>query len=225
MKNLRILLAFFLVVGLNIIVYAWPSEWGSERLSVVQQIALFSIGAQYIDAACADPAEIGRLFEGSIIPQTLVDKSVDYLTELNRVEGECFGNDKSQIESELLRELSKLPFVIEQLGLATELGAQDFFNCLVDANDSSSYDIRVLTANIFQCVNDHLDIRAFWYEVLLGHRRHHDIIDEPIITEPIMYPPVPVPAIPYEPTCFDSCLTQCNDLGVIPVPGESIPAH
>ena len=201
-----------LFAGLCISLYAWKER---RYLSVDQELALYSLGNRYIESFCNNPSALSELLEGTFIPQSLLLKSSDYLTDLKNTEGECFGNHKDELQRELLEGIRELPSYLISRGLATEFSVGDFFNCLVKV-ENSFYGYNDAAANIFSCVDENLDIRGFWYDLFVGHRarNHRYDYDNYPIAAPISVlpppPPIPEPVVAYPQYCFEQCLDQCN---------------
>lgn len=217
MKNMRVLFALLMVAGLSLSVFAWRER---RLITATQEISIYSLANRYVEAICNDPSALIPLFQGSVIPSTLINKSSDFLAELNRVEGECFGQSKEELQDELLNAIRRLPEDLVRMNMATEFGVKDFLDCLVDI-DNSFYSFADASTRALDCVEHHLDIRGFWYDIFVRQAREVIVYPDPItypgpvvgpIEDPAVPPPVELEPIDYQ--CYDSCIAECGSADV-----------
>jgi hypothetical protein len=177
---------------------------------------------RYIEALCNNPSLLAPIFDKSIVPSSLLFKSSDFLADLVDTEGECFGQSKVELQEEALRSIKRLPEELLRMNVATEFGMRDFLDCLVDI-EHSFQSFADATARGFACIDDHLDIRGFWYEMLVRQASRINY-PEPIYTTPqypgrppvIVVPATPEPPLPIGPEpiaqqCYDQCILQCQE--------------
>lgn len=197
MKKAKIGLIAFALVALGFGVFAAQNR---RYMTPAQETAIFSLANRYIEAACRRPNDIAEIFEGSVIPSSLLNKSKDFLSEQLMVEGECFGRPLAEIQDDISHQIGKMPRDLITMQMTSDLAVSDFLDCLVEV-ERSFYSLQIATRKIFTCIDRHLDVRGFWYEMIeeiKPHQTSGSNIDPYI-------PPVP----PSHMTPYDQCMTDC----------------
>lgn len=202
MKRFKVLFAAFMVFSISVTVIAWGKN--KATMKPHQRVALWSLGNRYLDAACSEPRALLDAFQGSIIPQTMLDKSADYLDSLVFVQGECFGNNKDEIQFHMLKALDQLTEALNRNNMGTEFMINDFYDCLVEVERRFT-DLRNSSREIFTCIDNHLDIRGVWYEIFARKPEVYYPPAEPI--EPVIVTPID----PYPVETCPSC--SCDKSG------------
>jgi len=205
MKKTRLGLGLFLLAGLSIGLFAWRDR---AYITPSQQVAIYSLANRYLEAFCRRPADLEQLFEGSLIPGSLIRKSSDFLQEMIMVEGECYGQSIRDMQEDILHEIRRMPKELISAELTSELAVGDFLDCLVEVEQSFS-SLRQATISIFECIDEHLDIRGMWHHMLRPQQPEppgypYDRYPEPEVVilpspEPPHYYPEPGTEAPAEP--------------------------
>ncbi len=204
MKKSKVIGTIFLAVALSVGVYAWQSQ---RLMTPKQELSIYSLASRYLDAACTNPRAIANVVaENVIASDNIITRSVAYLEELLLQENGCYGRSRAELDETLYFAVKNLPAPILELDMATEVSIKDFIECLAGI-ESEFVDLSDSTRRILSCI-ELLDIRGFWYNVLVPKQYDHYPIDEspiypPVVTTPISNPDydviVPVPApVPVE---------------------------
>jgi hypothetical protein len=204
MKKIKIGLVAFFIAGLSLSVFAWQNR---KFMTPAQEVAINSLANRYLESMCRRPSDIAEIFEGSIIPGSLLNKSKDFLQEQLYVEGECFGRPMAEMQKDIFNDLVRLPRELIKMKMTSEIAVGDFLDCLVEV-EKSFYSLQIATRKIFHCIDNNLDVRGFWYEMI------NEIKPRTSQQSPDRYqPPYAPPGVPYDSSnpAFFHCVEKCGD--------------